>query len=128
PDEVLAILRTIGAAGHEAYVVGGAVRDSLMGITPGDWDIATSATPEEIKGLFEKTVDTGIKHGTVTVLCGSGAFEVTTFRTDGEYRDGRRPENVFFSESVLEDLSRRDFTINAMAYSPEKGLVDPFGG
>ncbi len=122
------ILSVLNEAGHEAYVVGGCVRDALLGRTPGDWDITTSASPQEVKALFRRTVDTGIQHGTVTVLLGGGAYEVTTYRLDGAYEDGRHPKEVTFTRSLAEDLRRRDFTINAMAYHPEEGLTDLFGG
>ena len=122
------ILRTIWQAGYEAYIVGGCVRDACMGRVPSDWDITTSAGPEEVKKLFRRTLDTGIKHGTVTVMVGSEGFEVTTYRIDGEYLDGRHPKEVTFTASLEEDLKRRDFTINAMAYNSERGLVDLFGG
>ncbi len=128
PDGAEQILRTLREAGHEAYVVGGCVRDSLLQRVPDDWDITTSARPEEVKSLFRRTVDTGIQHGTVTVMIGREGYEVTTYRVDGEYADGRHPKQVTFTPSLLEDLKRRDFTINAMAYSPEEGLVDEFGG
>ena len=128
PDAVGEILRTIRRSGHEAYIVGGCVRDACMGRRPSDFDITTSATPQEIKKLFRRTLDTGIKHGTVTVMVGSEGFEVTTYRIDGEYLDGRHPKEVTFTASLEEDLKRRDFTINAMAYDPETGLVDLFGG
>lgn len=131
PGQVEAILRKLKDAGFEAYIVGGCVRDSILGRTPEDWDITTSAHPEEIKALFPRTVDTGIRHGTVTVLMGHGenrrGYEVTTYRIDGEYRDARHPENVTFTASLKEDLKRRDFTINAMAWN-EEGIVDLFGG
>ena len=128
PDGAEEILSRLYRAGYEAYVVGGCVRDSVMGRTPGDWDITTSARPEEVKRLFRHTVDTGLKHGTVTVVRGDGAYEVTTYRIDGTYTDGRHPDGVTFTASLLEDLKRRDFTINAMAYNPEIGLVDEFDG
>lgn len=128
PQEVLFIISTLNSSHYEAYAVGGCVRDSLLGIEPKDWDITTSAKPLEIKALFNKTVDTGIQHGTVTVVINGKNFEVTTFRVDGNYLDNRRPENVHFTSNLIEDLSRRDFTINAMAYHPEKGLVDLFYG
>lgn len=111
-----------------SYVVGGCVRDCLLGITPSDWDICTSASPEDIKRLFKKTFDTGIKHGTVSVLIDDEIFEVTTFRCDGNYKDNRHPEKVSFTKSLHEDLARRDFTINAMAYNNTDGLIDYFGG
>ena len=128
PDGAEEILSRLYRAGYEAYVVGGCVRDSIMGRTPGDWDITTSARPEEVKRLFRHTVDTGLAHGTVTVLRRDGAYEVTTYRIDGTYTDGRHPDSVTFTASLPEDLKRRDFTINAMAYNPEIGLVDEFGG
>lgn len=128
PDNVLYILNTLNANGHSAYAVGGCVRDSLRGRTPADWDIATSALPEQTAALFEKTVPTGVAHGTITVLLGQSAYEVTTFRRDGIYENHRSPESVTFTEDITQDLSRRDFTMNAMAYHPEAGLVDPFGG
>jgi tRNA nucleotidyltransferase (CCA-adding enzyme) len=128
PSSVNIILDTLHRAGFEAYVVGGCVRDSILGRTPDDWDITTSAMPQQTKKLFRRTVDTGIQHGTVTVLIGSEQFEVTTYRIDGDYEDGRHPEKVTFTRSLLEDLKRRDFTINAMAYSEESGIVDEFDG
>ncbi len=128
PENVKIILKALNSAGHEAYIVGGCVRDAILGRTPGDWDITTSAMPEEVKALFRRTVDTGIKHGTVTVLIGGEGYEVTTYRIDGEYEDGRHPKQVTFTRSLSEDLLRRDFTINAMAYHPGTGLVDLFGG
>ena len=128
PKEVKMITDTLARAGFEAYVVGGCVRDALLGKEPKDWDITTSALPEEVKKLFRRTVDTGIEHGTVTVLIGKTGCEVTTYRIDGEYRDGRHPTEVTFTPSLTEDLKRRDFTINAMAYSQSAGLVDCFGG
>ena len=128
PQKAAQILKTLNAAGYEAYVVGGCVRDSILGREPGDWDITTSAFPEQVKELFRRTVDTGIQHGTVTVMMDKEGFEVTTYRVDGEYHDGRHPDAVTFTRSLEEDLKRRDFTINAMAYHPEHGLVDLFGG
>ena len=128
PEGAEEILSRLYRAGYEAYVVGGCVRDSVMGRTPGDWDITTSARPEEVKRLFRRTVDTGLRHGTVTVLRRDGAYEVTTYRVDGTYTDGRHPDQVTYTSSLLEDLKRRDFTINAMAYNPEIGLVDEFNG
>jgi tRNA nucleotidyltransferase (CCA-adding enzyme) len=128
PDNVSYIIRTLNRAGHEAYAVGGCVRDMLLGRTPQDWDVTTSALPGEVKKLFRRTVDTGIKHGTVTVLIRDLHYEVTTFRIDGDYKDGRHPENVTFTRCLSEDLLRRDFTINAMAYHPDEGLVDLHGG
>ena len=128
PDKVHHIINTLEEAGYEAYAVGGCVRDSILGRKPDDWDITTSAKPEEIKRLFPRTVDTGIKHGTVTVLLGGEGFEVTTYRVDGVYEDGRHPSEVTFTASLKEDLKRRDFTINAMAYNARTGLVDLYGG
>lgn len=128
PDKVHTILKTLTAAGYEAYAVGGCIRDSVLGRTPSDWDITTSAKPEETKKLFPRTIDTGIKHGTVTVMMGREGFEVTTYRIDGVYEDGRHPKEVTFTASLEEDLKRRDFTINAMAYNEENGLVDLYGG
>lgn len=128
PEDVDKIIKTIEEAGFEAYAVGGCVRDSLLGIEPKDWDITTSAKPEEIKQIFPRTVDTGIEHGTVSVLIGKTPYEVTTYRLDGVYSDGRHPDKVEFSSSLAEDLKRRDFTINAMAYSKKTGVVDLFGG
>ncbi len=128
PTVVKDIIRTLNAAGFDAYAVGGCVRDSVLGLLPGDWDVATSAVPLQVKGLFEKTVDTGIKHGTVTVIIDGEGFEVTTFRLDGAYEDFRHPSEVIFSSSLEEDLSRRDFTMNAMAWHPDMGIRDPFGG
>lgn len=128
PQDVKLILDTIHQAGYEAYVVGGCVRDSLLGRKPDDWDITTMALPDEIKKIFPKTIDTGIQHGTVTVMRNGEGYEVTTYRIDGEYEDGRHPKEVAFTANLLEDLRRRDFTINAMAYNEEQGLVDAFGG
>ena len=128
PGKVKFIIDTLTDAGWEAYAVGGCVRDSVLGRVPGDWDITTSASPEQIKGLFPKTVDTGIQHGTVTVLEGGEGFEVTTYRIDGEYQDMRHPSEVVFTSDLMEDLKRRDFTINAMAYNEKEGLIDAFDG
>lgn len=128
PDKVNYILKTITGAGYEAYVVGGCVRDSVLGRKPEDWDITTSALPRQVKALFGRTVDTGIRHGTVTVMLGREGFEVTTYRIDGEYEDGRHPKEVTFTPSLKEDLRRRDFTVNAMAYNEDAGLIDIFGG
>ena len=128
PNSVQFIIQTIEQAGFEAYAVGGCVRDSILGRTPDDWDITTSAKPEDIKRLFRHTVDTGIQHGTVTVLIKKECYEVTTYRIDGEYEDSRHPKAVNFTSLLSEDLRRRDFTINAMAYNDHKGLVDLFGG
>lgn len=128
PATVKMVLDTLHANGYEAYAVGGCVRDSILGRRPDDWDITTSALPEQVKAIFGRTVDTGIQHGTVTVLVGGKAHEVTTYRLDGEYLDGRHPEDVTFVSNLEEDLKRRDFTINAMAYNEEEGLIDLFGG
>lgn len=128
PEKAEIILHTLEEAGYEAYVVGGCVRDSILGRSPDDWDITTSAKPEEVKALFRRTVDTGLIHGTVTVMLDKEGFEVTTYRVDGEYEDGRHPKEVSFTASLEEDLKRRDFTMNAMAYNPKRGLVDLFGG
>lgn len=122
------VINALENAGFEAYIAGGAVRDSLMGETPSDYDIATNARPHEVKALFERTIDTGIKHGTVTVIENKVGFEVTTYREEGGYRDMRHPDSVCFVGSIDEDLKRRDFTVNAMAYSPTRGFVDKFGG
>lgn len=128
PEKVNTIIQTLQEHGYEAYAVGGCVRDSLLGREPGDWDITTSASPDEIKKLFARTVDTGIEHGTVTVLLGKEGFEVTTYRIDGKYEDSRHPTKVIFTRNLREDLLRRDFTINAMAYNDTEGIVDIFGG
>ena len=128
PEKVSRILEQIQAAGFEAYAVGGCVRDSILGRVPDDWDITTSAKPDQIKQIFRRTVDTGIQHGTVTVLLDKEGFEVTTYRVDGEYEDSRHPKEVLFTASLEEDLKRRDFTINAMAYNETDGLVDIFVG
>ena len=128
PEAVKNIIETLEHAGFEAYAVGGCVRDTLLHVTPNDWDITTSARPEEVKKLFRRTIDTGIAHGTVTVMDKSEGYEVTTFRIDGKYTDNRHPEKVEFTPSLSEDLRRRDFTVNAMAYSDKTGIVDLFGG
>lgn len=128
PEAVRNIIHTLQSAGYEAWAVGGCVRDSILGRVPDDWDITTSARPEQVKAIFKKTVDTGIQHGTVTVLWNRAGYEVTTYRIDGEYEDSRHPKEVQFTASLREDLRRRDFTINAMAYNEEAGLVDIFGG
>ncbi len=128
PEHVKIIIRRLEEAGYEAYAVGGCVRDTILGRTPEDWDITTSARPVQVKGLFRRTVDTGIKHGTVTVLLDHEGYEVTTYRIDGEYEDSRHPKEVSFTSNLKEDLMRRDFTINAMAYNDREGLVDCFGG
>lgn len=128
PEKVNMIIHTLQEHGFEAYAVGGCVRDSILGRIPDDWDITTSATPLETKALFSRTFDTGIEHGTITVLIDKDAFEVTTYRVDGKYEDSRHPSEVTFTRSLSEDLLRRDFTINAMAYNDKVGLVDIFGG
>ena len=128
PPQVERILEKLNEKGFEAYAVGGCVRDSLLGRQPKDWDITTSARPEQVKSLFRRTIDTGILHGTVTVMLDGAGYEVTTYRVDGEYADGRHPKQVVFTPDLLEDLKRRDFTINAMAYSHKTGIVDAFGG
>lgn len=128
PEQVNSILTALQQAGYEAYVVGGCVRDALLGREPHDWDVTTSALPAEVKAIFPRTVDTGLKHGTVTVLIQGEGYEVTTYRVDGEYEDGRHPKQVTFTPSLREDLQRRDFTINAMAYGMPEGFVDLFGG
>jgi tRNA nucleotidyltransferase (CCA-adding enzyme) len=128
PPGAAKILRRLEEHGYEAYVVGGCVRDSLLGRNPNDWDITTSALPMQVKALFPRTIDTGLKHGTVTILEGGEPYEVTTYRVDGEYLDGRHPSEVTFTASLREDLQRRDFTINAMAYSEKHGLQDYFDG
>ena len=124
------LLDALHGAGHAAYAAGGCVRDSLLGLDPHDWDLCTSARPEQVMALFgeEKCIPTGLQHGTVTVKQGGRLYETTTFRTEGAYSDGRHPDAVCFVPDVREDLARRDFTINAMAYSAEEGLIDPFGG
>ena len=128
PTGAAQILHRLEEKGFEAYVVGGCVRDSLLGREPHDWDITTSATPQQVKRIFPRTVDTGLKHGTVTVLLDREPYEVTTYRIDGDYLDGRHPSGVTFTRNLREDLQRRDFTINAMAYSDSRGLQDCFGG
>ena len=128
PSKVRHIINTLETAGYEAYAVGGCVRDSLMHRTPQDWDVTTSARPETVKSLFARTIDTGIQHGTVTVMLEHEGFEVTTYRIDGIYEDARHPKEVAFTGSLTEDLERRDFTVNAMAYNERAGLVDIFDG
>lgn len=128
PNDVSTIIEVLEQAGYEAYAVGGCVRDSLLNEEPKDYDITTSATPSEVKALFRRTIDTGIEHGTVTVRMGGVSYEVTTYRIDGEYEDFRHPKEVKFTGSLEEDLKRRDFTINAMAYNEKTGLVDLYGG
>lgn len=128
PRKVVLIIKNLQRHGYEAYAVGGCVRDSILNRKPEDWDITTSATPYHIKRIFKRTVDTGIEHGTVTVLIGNDGFEVTTYRVDGKYEDSRHPKEVTFTDQLKEDLKRRDFTINAMAYNDDVRLVDIFGG
>lgn len=128
PKQVLYIIKTLEKNGFEGFIVGGCVRDYILGFEPKDFDITTDALPQQIKALFDHTIDTGIEHGTVTVVIDKQNFEITTYRIDGEYKDNRRPETVVFSKKIEEDLSRRDFTINAIAYCPKKGFVDCFGG
>ena len=128
PKDVRHIINVLMENGYEAYAVGGCVRDSILGRTPGDWDITTSALPMQVKALFRRTVDTGIQHGTVTVMLGKNGYEVTTYRIDGKYEDSRHPKSVEFTSNLVEDLKRRDFTINAMAYNDEHGIVDAFDG
>lgn len=130
PQDVALILRLLRQVDHLAYVVGGCVRDALLGRTPKDWDICTSATPEEMQRIFSgyHVVETGLKHGTLTVVLHHVPYEVTTFRVEEGYADHRHPDQVRFVHDVREDLARRDFTVNAMAWSPEEGLVDAFGG
>ena len=128
PKGAKTIIQVLNDNAHDAYVVGGCVRDSILGRDPGDWDITTSAHPQDVKRLFRRTVDTGIEHGTVTVLMDDGEYEVTTYRIDGKYTDARHPDSVEYTDDLTEDLRRRDFTINAMAYSDGKGLVDAYGG
>ena len=128
PEYVKKVVDTLEQKGYEAYVVGGAVRDAMLGKIPEDWDVATNALAKQTGECFERHFDTGIKHGTVTVLMDHKPVEVTTYRVDGEYKDNRRPESVKFTENIEDDLKRRDFTINAMAYSEERGLLDLYGG
>jgi len=128
PKAVEYIIDTLEKAGYEGFAVGGCVRDTLLGRDPQDWDITTSAKPETVKKLFRKTIDTGIEHGTVTVMIDHVGYEVTTYRIDGEYEDSRHPKNVEFTTKLNLDLERRDFTINAMAYNHSRGLVDEFEG
>lgn len=130
PKEAEYIITALQNAGFEAYAVGGCVRDSVMGRQPADWDICTAALPSAVETVFkgDRIIETGLKHGTVTLVLNRTPYEITTFRTEGDYKDFRRPETVSFVTDILKDLSRRDFTINAMAYSPQSGIVDPFGG
>ncbi len=133
PENVKYIISTLQGAGFEAYAVGGCVRDVLLDRKPADWDVTTNAEPQQVKRIFRRTIDTGIKHGTVTVMMNDEdhvyrGYEITTYRIDGEYEDGRHPREVTFTKSLREDLERRDFTINAMAYNEDSGLVDEFDG
>lgn len=130
PEQIVIAIQTLEQNGYDAFVVGGSVRDALMGVQPKDFDIATNANPKKLKNVFKDVtiIETGIAHGTVTVLIEATPIEITTFRIDGEYLDRRRPVSVEFSDSIVEDLARRDFTINAMAYSAKTGIIDPFGG
>ena len=130
PEAVEFIIKRLADFGYKAHIVGGPVRDHIRGVLPDDYDITTSALPEEVKRVFAdiRVIDTGIKHGTVTLLINGVGYEVTTYRIDGEYKDARRPESVEFTSDITQDLSRRDFTVNAIAYNPEEGFVDPFGG
>ena len=128
PENAKIILDTMHEAGYEAYVVGGCVRDAILGREPGDWDITTISVPQDIKRLFKRTIDTGIEHGTVTVMFGKEGYEVTTYRINGKYEDSRHPSEVTFTKNLTEDMKRRDFTINAMAYNDRDGLVDLYGG
>lgn len=128
PQDVAFLLKTLRDNGHEAYIVGGCVRDSILNRTPQDWDITTSARPEETAALFPRTFDTGIQHGTITVVLHKTNYEITTYRIDGKYADCRHPDSVSFTRDLKEDLLRRDFTMNAIAYHPDEGFQDPFGG
>ena len=131
PESVTAVLKTLSDASYPAYVVGGSVRDAVMGLMPNDFDIATSASPQQVTALFSAThrvIETGLKHGTVTVMCACGPVEITTFRLDGDYLDGRRPQSVTFAPALDMDLQRRDFTVNAFAYRPGEGVLDYFDG
>lgn len=128
PKSVKLIIDILEKNGYEAYAVGGCVRDAVIGKEPNDWDITTSALPGDVKRIFRKTIDTGIKHGTITVMMEKTGYEITTYRIDGEYEDGRHPRNVEFTSNLTEDLKRRDFTINAMAYNDRNGIVDEFDG
>ena len=125
PQKAKYIIETIAGAGFEAYVVGGCVRDSILGREPMDWDITTSARPDQVKALFSRTIDTGLQHGTVTVMLEGEGFEVTTYRVDGVYEDGRHPKEVRFTPNLEEDLKRRDLPINAMAYNDADPLFRP---
>lgn len=128
PENVKYIIQTINSHGQKAFAVGGCIRDSILGRNPDDWDLTTSAVPTQVKSFFKRTIDTGITHGTVTVMINKTGYEVTTYRIDGEYEDGRHPKSVEFSVRLVDDLCRRDFTINAMAYNDTDGFVDEFNG
>ncbi len=130
PSDVVKLLQKLQKSGHEAYVVGGCVRDSLLGRTPNDWDICTNASPKEMKDIFNDNtiIPTGIKHGTITVIVNNEGYEITTFRIDGNYSDKRKPDSIKFTDNIIQDLSRRDFSINAMAYNDAEGLIDPYNG
>ena len=128
PETIKTIIDTLYDNGFEAYAVGWCIRDSLLGRSPHDWDVTTSASPEDVKRIFRRTVDTGIAHGTVPVLMGKEGVEITTYRLDGKYEDNRHPSEVTFTKDLKEDLKRRDFTVNAIAYNDHTGIVDPFGG
>ena len=130
PKQVSDIINRLDEYGYVAYAVGGCIRDAIIGRTPNDWDICTSATPDKVIEIFSDTevIPTGLQHGTVTIILDHTPYEVTTFRIDGNYSDNRRPDDVKFTTNIIDDLSRRDFTINAMAYNPKTGLIDPFGG
>lgn len=128
PKDVLYILESLNKKGYEAYIVGGCVRDAILNIVPKDWDVTTSAKPEEVKTCFEKTFDTGIQHGTVTAVINKNNYEITTYRIEDEYDDCRHPNKVYFTDKLTDDLLRRDFTMNAIAYHPNEGFKDPFGG
>ena len=128
PEKVNKVIELLNASGFDAFIVGGCVRDSILGRVPGDWDVTTQAKPYDIKKIFRPTIDTGIEHGTVTVLIQGEPFEVTTYRLDGDYSDKRHPDKVEFTNDLREDLLRRDFTINAMAYSDKTGIIDEFEG
>ncbi len=130
PRDAYRLLQTLRAAGHSAYVVGGCVRDSLLGRLPGDWDICTSARPDQLRAIFhdQRLILTGEKHGTVAVILHGKPYEITTYRLDGSYRDHRHPDSVQFVDDLAADLARRDFTVNAMAYAPGEGIIDLYGG
>jgi len=128
PEEVQKIIKLLNDNAFDGYLVGGCVRDSILGKVPKDWDITTNAKPDEVKKMFDKTIDTGLKHGTVTVVLNSQNFEITTYRIDGQYSDNRRPDTIEFTSSLKDDLSRRDFCMNSIAYHHETGFFDPFCG